>query len=384
MEIVLFFIPFLAALLLLIFCKEKIVWWEYIVVIIPTVLMTLLIKVAMVESNCMDTEYYGGYVTKVRHYDEWDEWIEQRCTRQVAVGRDEDGNTIYEEEEYDCSYRQYHSQYWVYYSSLSRGEHNLTEQQFNAIRYRFNSPMVFVDMHRHYYRIDGDAQDYMWPGTRNTIRTITEAHEYKNKVQASNSIFNFKDISKKEAKKLNLFDYPKITDFDQNPILNQTVFSVSQKEIDDMKYFNGFYGKPKQIRVYVLLFDAKDDISKAYDQQSYWKGGNKNELVTCFALDTARTIKWCYSFSWEDDQKMAIGTMEKYRNEDKLDISEYADWLIQNVNKWKRKEFKDFGYLRPELKTWQQYLLFILTLLFSLGASIFCIMNEYENEDFKK
>ena len=191
MEVILFAIPFIVAIFLLIFRRHNMVWWEYALVVIPTIILVIVVRSTIIAVKTTDTEYYGGYITKVRHYDEWDEWIERRCTRQVEVGKDSEGNAIYEEESYDCSYRQYHSQYWVYFSNISGGEHHISEQQFNDIKRRFNSPKIFVDMHRDYYTIDGDAQDYMWPNTRNTIRTITEKHEYKNKVKASNSIFNF-------------------------------------------------------------------------------------------------------------------------------------------------------------------------------------------------
>ena len=100
----------------------------------------------MIKANTTDTEYYGGYIVKVRHYDEWDEWIERTCTRQVPIGKDKDGNTIYKEEEYDCSYRQYHPEYWVYVTNLSNFEIPLSDKLFEYIRKRFGSPMVFVDM----------------------------------------------------------------------------------------------------------------------------------------------------------------------------------------------------------------------------------------------
>lgn len=221
MEIVLYFLPFLISIVLLIFFKKHIVWWEYIVLIVPSVLFTLVVREAFIWSKTEDIEYWGGYAVKIRHYDEWDEWIDRTCTRMVAVGRDENGNTIYEEEEYDCSYRQYHSEYWVYENNITQHEVPISKELFEKIRKQFNTKMVFVDMHRNYYRIDGDAQDYFWNGKRETIYTITIPNSYRNKVKASNSIFNFEKISKKEAKQLGLFEYPNIIELDQNPILQK-------------------------------------------------------------------------------------------------------------------------------------------------------------------
>lgn len=103
MEIILFFIPFIVAFFLLIFYKEKVTFFEYIVLICSSIIITLSFSWIFKSSKTSDIEYFGGYVEKIRHYDDWDEWIDRTCTREVAVGKDSDGNTIYETEEYDCS-----------------------------------------------------------------------------------------------------------------------------------------------------------------------------------------------------------------------------------------------------------------------------------------
>ena len=379
METILYFLPFIISIFLLMFFKKNIVWWEYIILIIPSILFTLTVKEIMIHSKTSDVEYLGGYVVKIRHYDEWDEWIEQTCTRMVAVGEDEEGNTIYEEEEYDCSYRQYHPERWSYITNLNSYENYITKETFEKIKQRLNTHSVFVDMHRNYYHIDGDAQDYFWNKSKNTIYTITEPHGYENKIKASNSIFKFEEISKKEAKKINLYDYPDIYSLDQNPLLNNTNILFNNNDINELKYINGFYGKEKQFRIFVLIFDSNKTIETAYKQQSYWQGGNKNELIVCFSLNPDKTVNWCYSFSWEDDRKMAIKTMERYRNNEILNISEYSEWLINNLKYWKRKEFADFKYIKISLTKNQIITLFILTILCNIGISLFIILNDYEN-----
>ena len=379
MEIVLYLLPFIVALIVLIYFRKRAVWWEYLILIIPSVFFTFLTKVTMIKCNTADTEYYGGYVVKVRHYDEWDEWIERTCTRQVPVGTDKDGNTIYKEEEYDCSYRQYHPEYWVYCTNLSGHEIPLNKELFDYIKNRFRTSMVFVDMHRHYYRVDGDAQDYFWGGSRETIYTVTEEHTYENRVKASKSIFNFDDISKKEAKQLNLYEYPGIANLDQNPVLARNLF-IRAEEIDAIKYINGYYGKQKQFRTFVLIFNPSDGIEKAYQQQSYWEGGNKNELILCFGLNSDRTVNWCYFFSWEDDRKMAINMMNLYRNNEQLDMVNLSNQIIDNLKNWKRKEFSDFKYIKVELTKTQYIVWFILTILVNVVLALYVVNNDYDNE----
>ena len=67
----------------------------------------------MRHSNFSDTEYLSYYITKIRHTDEWDEWIHRTCTREVPDGTDSKGNTKYRTETYDCSYREYHPERWL-------------------------------------------------------------------------------------------------------------------------------------------------------------------------------------------------------------------------------------------------------------------------------
>lgn len=380
MEIIIYFLPFITAAVLLYFFKEEVAWWEYLILIIPSILFTLLTKEIMISIKTSDTEYWGGYITKIRHYDEWDEWVERTCTREVPCGTDEHGNTKYRTETYDCSYRQHHPEMWVYMNNLCKYEIPVDKELFNIIKRKLQARMIFVDMHRHYYKIDGDAQDYYWDGKKEHIYTITEPHLYTNKIIASNSIFKFEKISKEEATEYGLYDYPKIINLEQKPVLNKYGFYVSKEEINDIQYINATYGSKKQFRVYLLLFREEQGIEIAQKQQSYWQGGNKNELVVCFGLKPNKIVSWCYAFSWEDTQEMAILSMEQYRNNEYLNISEYSKWLIHNLNNWRRKEFSDFKYIRITLSVTQYIILFFLVVALNIGIAYGLIINEYKNE----
>ena len=210
----------------------------------------------MIHSNENDTEYLGGYITKITHYDEWDEWIEKTCTRQVPDGRDENGHTKYRTETYDCSYRDFHPERWKYTNNYGHEEYFWSEKEFlDAMRELGNPPMVFRDMHRDYYHIDGDAQDYFYDGKVEHIRALTDAHSYKNKLINSKSIFKYEEISPEEARKLGLFDYPEIKSYDQEVVLGIDVSYTTGKKF---KYINAVYGSPKQFRVYILAFKNKN------------------------------------------------------------------------------------------------------------------------------
>ena len=379
MEIIIYSLPFIISIFLLIFFKKYIVWWEYICLVVTSILFTLLLKSVFIASLEYDTEYLGGYITKITHYDEWDEWIHKTCTRQVPCGRDSKGHTIYRTETYDCSYRDYHPECWTYTDNYNREEYFYNKSYFDAAMKELGHPkMVFRDMHRHYYRIDGDAQDYFYDGTVQHIRPLVWSETYRNKILASHSIFKFEDIDDEEADSLGLFRYPEVNDNDQAVILG---FKAGKKVHKQYKYINSVYGSKKQFRIYVLVFRDKPlEISEK--QKSYWQGGNKNEFVLCLGYNTKKgTIDWCNPFSWCDKPELEVATKRYFRDHPKMDLSEYPQWLENHLHLWKRKEFKDFDYIENELTKGQSIALLIIILILDIFVSILLIGNDINNED---
>lgn len=376
MEIIAFTLPFIVALFLLIFFRKETTWHEYLLLILPSIGIFFITRCIMVVYNQDDTEYLGTYITKVRHYDEWDEWIVRRCTRQVPAGKDANGNTRYRTESYDCSYRQYHPERWAWFDPEGEEHWLYYENEYDIIRNRFNSPMKFVDMHRRYYRIDGDAQEYVWLGSRETAYPVTYEHSYKNKVQRSRSVFNFTEISDKEADTLGLYQYPKIEMYDQNPILSKrNIVPIEQERA--IRYLNGMFGAKYQFRIYVLLFENADvEISEL--QRSYWIGGNKNELVVCLGLKDSTHVNWCNAFCWSDYPKLELQTEQYFAKNDTLDLVKYGRFVEDRLvaGDWQRKEFEDFEYIRAELTQTQYIWILIITLLYNIGISVFIVLND--------
>lgn len=374
MDFLIYIIPFLVSVFLLFFFRKKVVWWEYIVMIAVPIVVSLIVRVIMVSYNNTDTEYLGDYITKVRHYDDWDEWVHRTCTRTVRTGKTTTTQT------YDCSYRQYHPERWSYFDQDGEEHWLFYEEEFNEIVRRFGTKMIFVDMHRRYYTKDGDAQEYRWNGSEKTAWPVTHSHKYKNKLQNSRSIFNFEEIDKEYADSVGLYDYPPIEMYDQNPILSHTI-KLPKNQEDALRYTNGFYGKKHQFRVFVLLFENKD-IEISEKQRSYWKGGNKNELVVCLGIKDNK-VDWCNAFSWCDVPTIDVKTETYFAQNDTLDLKAYSDLLRESLDngEWVRKNFEDFSYLKPELSLTQQIWILVISILLNIGFAIFVIKNDFENEN---
>ena len=67
MEVIIYIIPFITALFLLIVFNRKMVWWEYLVLIFPSLLFTFITQIIMVSVSSSDTEYFGGYVNRITY-----------------------------------------------------------------------------------------------------------------------------------------------------------------------------------------------------------------------------------------------------------------------------------------------------------------------------
>lgn len=383
MEILIYLIPFVAAILLLIAFNKKMVWWEYLILIVPTIGITIGIRAIMVECNASDTEYLGTYITKITHYEDWDEMVTVHHTRQVPCGKDSNGNTRYRTEHYTTRERRYHPDKYTYIlagdKDNSWSEHWMSKEEYDLVHKRLGSKDVFRDMHRDYHRIDGDAYDTYYDNTVEHMYDVTVTHSYRNKIKAdqSHTIFKHIDYTPEEAKELGLYEYPSIKNWDQNPIIGRTVPIAAQRQI---KYLNAKLGKPYQFRTYILFFEDKDlEISEL--QKAYWQNGNKNEFIVCLGTQNDSVV-WCNPFSWCDEPKLELLTRQYFIDNPKVDIEAYGKWLYNMVpGNWVRKEFSDFNYITIGLHNWQYIVLTIVMVLMTVGLSIFLVKNPWSYEN---
>lgn len=373
-------IPFIVCLILAFGFTKHVHPIEYAMVIGVSLIVTLIGWLICKHSSTSDIEYIGHYAVKIQYNEEWDEWVEETCTRTVHDGYDKDGNEITHEEEYDCSHREYHGPEWIMWdenqSDGSWWAHHISKETYDRILKRFGCKEKFIDMHRHYYRIDGDRYEAYFDGHRNHLWSFVEPNTYKNKILRSKSIFNFSEVSEEEFKENGLYDYPDFNHcYDQNPIIG---YRCPQAVVDSFKYLNGYYGPKYQFRCYVMVWRNRD-MNVAMLEKDYLVGGNKNELIVCMSVDNNNNIQWVNSFSWEDKPEIAIGVNYLYNQGEKLDLMKLNRYLLKNVpTKWTRKQFKDFEYIEHNLTydEWKWILIFVI--IVNICLSIFVVCNEIE------
>ncbi len=223
-------------------------------------------------------------------------------------------------------------------------------------------------------------------------------------------------------------------------ILGKNISKQTQK---NFRKLNAKFGPSNQLRLWVLVFDDKPASIAAY-QENYWVKGNKNELVICIGTK-GEEITWTHSFSWglsgdltaETAQKVldlytttivtkagqklpiAIPINSKLKetikqgtgidtallppvlplNIKKTDITQiiksktpvlndqtwevYYSYLNENLNRFQRRNFEEFSYLKVVPKTWEVILLYVLALLISVGVNFWTFTNEFTDNNPK-
>jgi hypothetical protein len=360
-------VPLITCIILLIFYRKSVSLIEYGLIVIPSILFITLLNYVFISSRTSDTEYIGSYIVSIKYYEHWDEWITRRCSYTICSGsgKTRSCTTHY----YDCSYREDHPRYWVMVTN-DGNEIEISEDYYNYLKRLYNNVSVFVDMHRDYYRIDGDCYKNEWPQTIKTSRTITNEHTYVNKIQCSHSLFKIQDLTESEVKQWKLYNYPTIENHDQNLVLGVVLADSINKKF---RYINGYYGNKYQIKTFVCVF-KNQGVEVAYKQRSHWEGINKNEFLICIGVDSVdNKINWIKVFSWCERPTLEK-SIEALTDENPT-FNDVADELLKRIpSEWKRRSFKDFDYITVEITNTQLDIIIVILLIYNIGISIYVVM----------
>ena len=392
-------IPILISIILFVFFKKEVVWWEMLLPIVVTIIFILIFKVSAKELAITDTEYRGAIVQKAEYYEYWSTWVTQTCSRQVYDGEDctTDANgrqtcvSRYHTEYYDCSYCDEHSPDWSVTDNLGR-TYSITQEKYQSLIKQWSATPNFIDLQRAIYRngscgIDGNKYEIYWNQKPETSEATVEEYSYTNKVQASHSSFKLPIVKKEEAKKLQLYFYPKIYGYKQQVILGLDSLDYSfeyKNKVEVLyQYLNGLKGPQNKVKVFVCLFYNKP-LSTAFSQEAFWDGGNQNEVVICIGLDKAtKTIEWVKPFSWTDDKRILIDLREDIAETkifDPMKIYPIINDDIKNNSVYKNFK-KDFAYLSIELTTNQLVWIYCITALMCIGVGIWSVLNPFNNDN---
>ncbi len=156
-------IPVFVALMLYFKFRHKMVWWEYTIPLGVSLVLTFGMKAGVEQVNIRDTEYWGGWVTKVEWYAPWNERVScghpDYCNRpgmcrdmqgkmSTCIKRERCGNV----HSYDV---EYHPQFSQFIDS-NGAVHRISEETYGQLRDRWGN-QSFVELNRRSHTIDGDV-----------------------------------------------------------------------------------------------------------------------------------------------------------------------------------------------------------------------------------
>lgn len=366
-----FLLPILSTIIILIFWHQKISWKEIVLKLVVCLIVVICAKSCSTAFITDDVEYWSYRATELWHEDPWDEWIEETCTERYPCGTDSKGNTTYCTRTYDCSYRKYHDEEF-YFKDQYDIKHYIGKTEY--LKYlKLWKNESFVDMHRNYYHLDGNAQKSIWKGERHTLKIFVDKHTYENKVKASKNVFNYEKIDTFQQRKFGLLDYPEYT---YSSVLSRYSWPWKDSLIQDVNYTNAMLGPTKQVKIWYLIFRNSPSII-GRKQEAFWQGGNKNEFVICLSLDKLNKVEWCHVFSWTDNKKPVVEIQHFIAEQTKFNWSK-TNLKVEEVikNEFVRKQFKDFSYLKIEPTKEAIIWSYIIMLFFSVCFSIFIIRED--------
>lgn len=390
-------IPFIGCAIAYKLFPKKFVWWE---LALPTILCFLFIfltKLTVEKSMLSDTQYRGGLIVEARYYEYWSSWVSKTCSEQYACGSHTEGSgkdsrtvTDYCTRYYDCSYCDENDAYWEVYDNQG---HNwkISESEYNRLRKQWKAIPEFVELNRQIDRTyrcgqDGDMYRIRWNGDMLTSESSTWETSYTNHVQVAKSNFDLRDVSKEEAKKYGLYDYPKVIGYKQENILGidslnylQPNYKLGAKKM--FEFFNGNYGPKRKIRLYTLLFFDKP-IDVAIKQRNYWDGGNKNEVVVCIDVNrNTGKINWVYPFTWGENKRILVDLREDVANMNILNFTALYHIADKTTESFVYRDFTKFNYLAVDPPTWEVWVVYILTIVLTISVLLFGYKNDIENEN---
>jgi len=374
-------IPIIGAAAVFAIWNKKVCWWEAGIMLVVPLGLIAGAKGCSEYSQVQATEYWGGYVTSAAYFEDWDERVSCRhpipC-RHPEYSTDEKGRR------YQSGYKHsndgyyhlydvdYHPEEWDLYTSLG-DSYSISQSRYQGLVVQFGNKS-FVDLHRSYHSKNGNKFVTKWGGEAEKLEPVTVTRSYENRVQASQSVFNFKEVNPMDY---GLYDHPPVQGLHQQCTFGPGATAEAEKKI---QYMNATLGPARQVRLFALVFQNQP-IQAAMEQEAYWKRGNKNEFVTCVGVDKDLAVQWSYVFSWTEVEDLKIEARNLVMGMKTLDLGAYLDQVKPLIEtKWQRKHFKDFNYLTVEPTTSAVIWTFVITLVVTVGIGLWAVLNDIDPE----
>jgi hypothetical protein len=395
-------IPVVISLLGLVFFRKQVVWWETLLIIVPTFFIIFGVQGCYRMSVQQEPEYWGRYVTAVQYYEPWHEYHHETCTETYQCGSDKKGNAIYCTRTYDCSHHISHGPEWVAIDNYGEN-YSISKNEHDRLKDQFQTQPLFVDLFREksydlkHCRLDFDGDMYQtkFDGDINKMQPMTTKNTYTNKIIHSRTVFNYPEVS--DTLK---YLFPKLPAMPNGGGLFREQYQYGYQwsapairgyqvpNFDNANHMlmklNGQLGKEKEVRMQIILYHNAPQ-SYGDELEWYWKGGNMNEFNLVMSVSDSMTVQWARVISWTEVQELKLNVRNYVYTQKPFNLMSTVLYMSMEIkDKWVRKNFDtDFAYLNIDIPNGITILIYVLVFFMSGGLGFFAISNDVNNSEFR-
>jgi len=364
-------IPILTAIALFIYKREYVTWWEYVIVLVVPFMCVLGIKAVAQASLMYTDEYWTTMGTKAAYYEAWDE--EVPCEHpEYETDTDSEGNTTTRFVGYEHAYDvDDHPPIWILQDNLGQ-DFSISKSKFEELCSRWNNK-TFKDLNRDYHSIDGDMYFTVWDSTFSSIESISTTRKYKNKIKHSDSLFQFKKVDLKDQL---LFKYKKPDNYYK---CNFIYGAGTESEQLLLRRWNTVVGSKRKAVLMVIVYYNKP-MEVSYNQEAYWKGGNKNEFILCVSVDEKKKIQWTRVLSWTKETTLKAQVEREIQEMETFDLTAVINYLgttVEGNPRCIRRDFEEFNYISVPVPLWGSIFALLVSLIISFIIADLVAKNEY-------
>lgn len=283
-----------------------------------------------------------------------------------------------------------------------------------------------------------------WNKIEDTRKGVFTKHKYENRIKSADiTLFDISLVTDEEADSLGLFDYPEKIDKYKCPVFLGG--NVSEETQDVFRRLNAKFGPSNQFKLWILVFENKPLSIAHMQENYWVKGNKNELIVCIGINDKkeitwSHSFSWATSNILTVEVKAEVMNLFEYTIETKTgqklpaaiplntetkkmvsemtgldtnmlppvlplgklgitanDVSrvvkskspmfndatlyEYYKYLDDNLNKFTRREFAEFSYLKVEPKRMHIILIYILALVVSVGLNLWFSMNDLNDKD---
>ena len=382
-------------------------WWEVSIPLVITVLVTLLCQWLAVRSATSDEEYWGHMSYKVVH--EEPASYDGECVEMVACGQscDAKGNctTNYCPDYYHCVKSDGRSCYIVddrgntYRISYGKFKEIAGKKRWNWHKHtetamkRYDGGYTTIgDL----YKRPGYGSQHIvhWNKDWTVAEPIVREYTYENRLQTQS---HWGKVTDEEKVEYDVFEYPSVPGGWRltSVLTNGPAFRKTDKHL---QYLNGWLntrkGGYKKVRLWLLVYNGKSQES-AELQRSYWKGGNKNEIVIMIGTNASRELTWADIMTQADDSDTLMvqirdqllldfaGKKNGYSGKvtDK-DLFQFVKWLGPAVKAgYTKPDFRQYKYIQVQPSATALIISYSIILLVNIAAGFFVVLNPWYDSD---